>query len=1587
MTVKHRIYTENYLKTWLLSSLIIFLVCPMNMLASHTPSKAAAGPTCDIVIQLPDPSERMLCGEQEFDLCANVIAPTSQVDVIWLADGDFYSDVICDDPFLEETTEFTLIATYTDDVNLIVNGDFEDGNNDFDTTYDIVPGPCSPGFELCDGYYAIWDETGQGHPAFASCGDHTSGSGLMMAINGIVGIPELWCQEVCLDPDASYILSGWGTSVIADSPAQLSFTVDGDFVGDEVDLGTNLCNWVEFTGEFDADGENSVEICIYNENPDMQGNDFAIDDIEMYQVCTAQESMIVTVSEMTLTPVTSGDITCTNNMVDVSINVASSQAVSSAMWNTTNGTIVTNVGFGITVSSAGTYNVTITDDAGCEFPSQVTVTEQIVLPTASIQGDTLISCDNSELVLGSLTNAVTPLYEWKDSLGIIVGMADTLIVMKDGEYELTVIDPVTGCSNVDTVIVTMDTAAPSFDLQKSGDFTCYNTMVELNTTVPQSFVTWSSNNGTIITDTDDRITITQAGEYYAQSGTPGGCTHIDTIVVTVDTTFPAFDLVKSGDLTCNNTSVEINTSIPQTNMSWTSNNGTLITDTDDRITVTEAGEYYAQISSPGGCMHIDTIVVSGIIPSFDYTKSPDDNIDCDNPSADIAITYDANNYDFTWVGSASSLGTNNQVPISDAGTYTFQLTDANGCQKLDSVMIAEDFFVPQIFTDADLITCTQSNAEVSISWLDQVVYIDEVDWVLPDGNAFTDGTTTTSSQPGWVKFTAYVITNGCTIEDSILVEASNDFPTASITGDTLNCNTSVVTLNSQTSADVISFEWTLPDGSTDGNTDLQITEGGKYILEVSNSSGCNSFAEYNVVEDLSVPTIDLDPFSTITCIDTVVSADITIPEPYSSLSWRGPNLNIDSLNLQALEAGDYELEVIGTNGCIATATLMVAMDTIPTSGWDLLSPAMSTATLSCTQDTIETAVFMDQSEVREFVWLTPSGNNIESPIIDITEPGTYLLSVTGDNGCPAYDTLFIDQATDLPTFTSSATEITCSSDSITISASSASTDLSYDFVQASTGMILGSGEEITIEVTDDIQLIATDDNGCSAIQQIDFTYDTLSTDFTLAADILSCSLPSTEIELTSSSAVTQQTIYSEAGDLLGDETYEVTEAGTYTVTATGDNGCPSSETIFIDIDTMSVFFELSAPILGCDATDIPISFLILEPFVSAERVYTENGEREEILEGESFSPVLDTGIYTYTVTGLNGCTSVEEIEVIRDESTISYNLSAAPLTCENISTTIVITTTENYTDGYAVDLNTLETYDDITDLSVSNAGIYEVHLTGTNGCESIQTIEIEANADVPSLEAIDVETINCDGNGQINELTITGGNPPYMISIDGGPLVTFAPELAVSSGPHELYVEDMNGCSFRSTFTPDPVDLLTGTTELEVVVVESTDRQLLVEVNKPEAEITTIQWSPMIGLSCYDCLDPQYTGFGSTNYEIYIQDKYGCELSLETRVLAEEPSGVYVPNFISISDNSDNGGFTIYSKESSQVLIKNLNIYDRWGNLIFVNSDFAPNDKSQGWKGNYNNKSVAPGVYIYMATVEYRDGTTEIFAGDLTVID
>ena len=62
-----------------------------------------------------------------------------------------------------------------------------------------------------------------------------------------------------------------------------------------------------------------------------------------------------------------------------------------------------------------------------------------------------------------------------------------------------------------------------------------------------------------------------------------------------------------------------------------------------------------------------------------------------------------------------------------------------------------------------------------------------------------------------------------------------------------------------------------------------------------------------------------------------------------------------------------------------------------------------------------------------------------------------------------------------------------------------------------------------------------------------------------------------------------------------------------------------------------------------------------------------------------------------------------------------------------------------------------------------------------------------------------------------------------------------------------------------------------------------------------------------------------------------------------------------------------------------------LRVFDRWGSLVFEKRNFAPNDPAAGWDGSLGSQPFRPGVFVWYAELEGKDGRVLIFNGDVTV--
>ncbi len=118
---------------------------------------------------------------------------------------------------------------------------------------------------------------------------------------------------------------------------------------------------------------------------------------------------------------------------------------------------------------------------------------------------------------------------------------------------------------------------------------------------------------------------------------------------------------------------------------------------------------------------------------------------------------------------------------------------------------------------------------------------------------------------------------------------------------------------------------------------------------------------------------------------------------------------------------------------------------------------------------------------------------------------------------------------------------------------------------------------------------------------------------------------------------------------------------------------------------------------------------------------------------------------------------------------------------------------------------------------------------------------------------------------------------------------------------------------------------------------------------------STIEWLPLGGLTCHDCLSPVVSPEIETEYQIRITDSIGCSYLHKVLTYVDEP--IFIPNAFTPDHNDINDFFRAYAEH---VRYHKMRIFDRWGALIFETDDPAT-----GWDGRVNGEIAPAGTYLY----------------------
>ncbi|MFN8304294.1 MAG: proprotein convertase P-domain-containing protein [Saprospiraceae bacterium] len=287
-------------------------------------------------------------------------------------------------------------------------------------------------------------------------------------------------------------------------------------------------------------------------------------------------------------------------------------------------------------------------------------------------------------------------------------------------------------------------------------------------------------------------------------------------------------------------------------------------------------------------------------------------------------------------------------------------------------------------------------------------------------------------------------------------------------------------------------------------------------------------------------------------------------------------------------------------------------------------------------------------------------------------------------------------------------------------------------------------------------------------------------------------------------------------------------------------------------------------------------------------------------------------------------------------------------------------------------------------LNTEEPGTYTLVVSNSAGCSDEDETVVTLDNEAPVASAITVKNVRCFGetNGAILIDSISGGQPPVLMSLNNSPLTGSNLFTNLPAGPYVVTLQGANGCTWTSDslLVEEPPLLIAQLgPDIKAELGDWVDLELATEpLGIP---LDTIIWNPLLDTVQAGTYYQHFFPIRSWQVGVTIRDEQGCAATDRINVILDKRRHVFIPNIL-YPGSSENGFITIYGGQDV-VEIESFQIYDRWGERIYEAFSFQPEEEE--WAGKYRGEDVTPGVYVYYAVIKFIDGETEVFTGDITV--
>lgn len=463
----------------------------------------------------------------------------------------------------------------------------------------------------------------------------------------------------------------------------------------------------------------------------------------------------------------------------------------------------------------------------------------------------------------------------------------------------------------------------------------------------------------------------------------------------------------------------------------------------------------------------------------------------------------------------------------------------------------------------------------------------------------------------------------------------------------------------------------------------------------------------------------------------------------------------------------FDYEIADTSACVSSASVLI--NALPFS-----QPTISAngATTFCQGGN----VILTSNALNGNLWST--GDTTQS--ITVTTTGNYSVTVTSGScsATSAITAVTVSSPIPTPTITPSGASSFCQGGNVTLTSSATSGNV---------WNTTANTQSINVATAGTYTVTVSNAAGCTATSApFVVTVNPLPSIPTISLNGNNIFCQGGSVNLISS--YTTGNTWSN-GDTSNNIT--VSTAGTYTVTYTNANGCAATSApanIIVNPTPPAPVISASGPTTFCQGGNVSLS-----SSVATGNLWSNLATTQTI-------NISSSGLYTVTVTDVNGCTAISApinviVNALPPVPVITINGNANICQGQSVSLTSSATTGNAWSSGQTTQ-----------NISTDTAGIYTLTVT-ENGCSSTSA---PVNITVNPLPA--APTISINGNLPI----CAGGTITLTSSAASGNLwsnTSTNPSITVGAGTYTVTYTDANACSATSAATTvtalAPINLVT----------------------------------------------------------------------------------------------------------------------------------------------------------------------------------